>query len=324
MIKAECTAWDMSRSKLLRIPASDLSVEEPWLFWSQEPSDALRASLESCGQLEPVLVDAGSTPRLVAGASRVRALQQFGRDVWCLQLGDLDAWDKGRTYLHANAGRERTEGRVVQSLRYFSALNQPERMEEIYSDLGLILRSKPRRIMEAWMTLPVAWDDLLFGGNIPAACAELLVRFAPKDLGDLFRIFENLSWSRGNAVNLLTWVHEICIRDGIDVEHVLRAIDVPALFAAGLSPKDCMSRLGHAVRKLRFPVLCAKEAAFETLAKSVSSGTRWRITQPDQFESGAVDLAIRIGSGEDVERACRDLTAVAAHPSWKEYWSAEG
>lgn len=306
------SARGLAQATILLCNATDIDVGGSWLFWSAPPSPALCRSLEFQGQLVPVLVDAsGARPVLVAGAARVAALAALGREALCLDLGALDELTKGLAYVQSNAGRELTDGQIVTAMRYFSSLSGVG-MEPVLDALGLEPRSKRLRLVRSWLTLPRHWDVLLGAGAVPLACADLLEAFSADDLEALEPLFASLSWSRGNAVNVLTWIREICGRDGISAAEVLGALGMEEILAAGLSPKDAMSRITQEVRLLRYPRLSAMERNFSETARKVSAGTRWRLVQPDLFESNGVELSVRLTSPAELRSACAELTRIAA------------
>lgn len=312
MEKVDAPRWGQARAAILRCAASDMDVTGPWLFWSAPPTEALRASLERHGQLTPVLVDAGGgRPVLVAGAARTAALAGLGREVLCLDLGPLSGEARGLAYVQSNAERELTDGRLVSALRYFDSLPDCD-METVQEALGLDARSKRLRLLRAWLRLPLRWDGLLGAGAVPLACADLLEAFAPQDLDALEPLFSGLSWSRGNAVNMLAWIREVCLRDGVGVGAVLAGAGLETILAAGLSPKDAMARIAHEVRRVRYPALTGMERDFAEAARRVSAGTAWRVTQPDLFESDAVELSVRVTSPDALRRAGAELVRMAA------------
>ncbi len=302
---------ETATARLLHCIANDIDASGSWLFWSGPPSPALRRSLECHGQLVPVLVDAsGARPTLVAGAARVAALAELGREVLCLDIGALDDRARGLAYVQSNVGRELSDGQVVAAMRYFESLPGLDQAPVLES-LGLEPRSKRLRLLRSWLTLPGHWDLLLGSGAVPLACAELLEAFAPGDLTVLEPLFATLSWSRGNAVNVLTWIREICLRDGGCAAAVLDGMGVEDILAAGLSPKDAMSRITQEVRLRRYPRLSGMERDFTDLARKVVAGTRWRLAQPDLFESDAVELCVRLSSPAELRAASEELGRIA-------------
>ncbi|NCD24922.1 MAG: hypothetical protein EOL86_04915 [Deltaproteobacteria bacterium] len=308
--------------RLVRLAAPDIDCSGPWLFWPRPVSPVLRRGLEAGGQMTPVVIDGGGPrPVLVAGMARVACLAELGREVLCLDVGSVSAWDKGLLYIQSNLGLDIDDARLVAALRYFAGLDA-SRLDVVFESLGLVVRSKTARLAQAWLALPEAWDALLARGALPLACAEVLAGFPPEDLGALESLFASLSWSRGNALNVLTWIQETCLRENDRVRDVLGRMDADRILRADLSPKDAMARLTQAARRQRYPELTRMERDFETAVVNLG-GTRWRITQPDRFETDGVELSMRVSGRADLERAVRDLVDLAAREAWRDLFSEE-
>jgi ParB family chromosome partitioning protein len=324
MTKVDSPLSASARHDVFRFPAADIEAGGPWLFWSAPPSEALRRSLERDGQLVPVLVDA-SPPRpvLVAGAARLTALTDAGREALCLDLGPLDDLARGLAYARSNLGRELTDGQVVAAMRYFASLPQADPGPAL-EVLGLEPRSKRLRLVRSWLTLPRHWDLFLNAGSVPLACADLLEGLSPVGLQTLEPLFAGLSWSRGNAVNVLTWLKEACARDGVGVGEILDSCGVGEILAVGLSPKDAMGRITQEVRLRRFPRLSDMERDFSEAARRVGTGTRWRITQPDLFESNAVEFSARPTSPAGLRELSAELARIAARDDLDALFPLEG
>lgn len=323
MEKVDAPRWGQACATILRCAASEIDAKGSWLFWSAPPSPTLRGSLERHGQLVPVLIDTGSgRPVLVAGTARLAILAELGREVVCLDLGALSDEARGLAFAQSNAGREPTDGQIVQAMRYFLALPDCD-MAAVLETLGLDARSKRLRLVRSWLRLPLRWDALLGSGAVPLACADLLEMFAPEELEALEPLFAGLSWSRGNAVNVLTWIREVGRRDGVGVGAVLAAAGLEAILAAGLSPKDAMTRITQEVRRLRYSGLTGMERDFAEAARRVSAGTRWRLTQPDFFESDAVELSVRVTSADELRKVGAELVRMASREDLDGLFPAE-
>ena len=50
-------------------------------------------------------------------------------------------------------------------------------------------------------------------------------------------------------------------------------------------------------------------------------GTRWRITQPDQFETDNVELSVRVSGQAELDRAVRELADLATREAWADLLS---
>ena len=309
--------------QFVEYPALDIGIDGPWLFWPTEPSPTLRRSLETHGQLQPVLVDgSGSKPLLLAGRARVLCLRDLQRPAFCLDLGTTDAWTRGVVSAQSNAGLEVGDGQAVAALRYFLGLDSGAALQ-VFDILGVDPRSKRAGLLLSWLELPPVWDGLLLAGHVPLAGADALRAMGPDDLSELLPLFGGFSWSRGNALNLLNWLRETGARNRCSVRSLLQEAGAAAAIAAGLSPKDAMARIVGEVRRLRYPRLDSMERNFTDAAKAMTAGTAWRLTQPDQFESNGVELSLRVKDRAALGRAVQDLVDMAGRAEWERLFSGD-
>jgi ParB family chromosome partitioning protein len=85
-----------------------------------------------------------------------------------------------------------------------------------------------------------------------------------------------------------------------------------------------MARISQQVRLRRFPRLSAMERDFAEAARRVAAGTRWRIVQPDQFESDAVEMTVRVRNVDELRAAGAELARLASREDLDGLFPAEG
>ncbi len=305
------------------IDATCFIMESPSLFWPRTFDDRLLGSLERNGQLVPVLATSeGKNPCLLAGQRRVRALAALGRPVQTLFFGPLSPLEKGIIYLESNANESMNHGAQIRALRYFATC--VGELTDIASLLGLSPYSRQWQVLMDWLALPRYWDDLLVMGHVPLILAPLLLRFSPEDLDGLRVLFQNLSWSRNNAVHLVTWIWETSRREGCTPLALMEALELTAMMGLDLSPKDTMTRMVEAVRWARYPRLCRQERSLRKRSRDVVAGSRWRLEQPDHFETRSVELSTRITSRKELEERVKELRQIAQDRVWSDWgWVGE-
>ncbi len=297
-------------------PAGAITTNCPWILWPGEPDQTLCASLQEMGQAAPVLVERNNgTFRLVAGYKRVRALAQMGKDVLALEV-EADETEKGLLYLSDNLGQEAPPpARRVAALRFFRP-----RMDDagLAARVAPLLAEAPRsrswqRLM-GWLALPEEWDELLQQEHLPLDAGDILTRLAQTELDALKPYFEEIRWSRGNAVRFLTSLYETAKVTGVDIHTLTTEAGLPEIASRELSPKDMAEALTTATHALRYPTLSAMEARFTRQASELTTGTSWRITQEDRFETDAVALRLKARTPEALVRAAEELAAIAQSP----------
>lgn len=333
----------------------DLDVSGAHLLWAEEPSPALVASLEACGQMVPLLVDfEPHRPVLVAGFKRVVALRALRRPALALGFfpkpGSDPALAWAEAYLAANQGQVADEARLVRALRFFTSLGGFEAfVDRAAPHLGLALKDKRLDQLKAWTGLP-AWLDgqaarpenaepaadssaaaaparpepfrPLAQPLAPLALAARLAALSGDDLAALRPFLQALRFSRNHLDNLLAWLGESALARGTTLAALLARPEFAEVLGAGLSPSDALARLAHAARSLRNPALVDLEERFARGAKALTAGTRFKALPSPGFETDAVRLEVSLASPRDLARAARDLETLRSRPQWEELWSA--
>jgi len=306
-------------------PARAIRTGGAHLFWAAAPSPALVRSLDRHGQIQAVLVR--ETPDgldLVAGYARVAALAGLGRPVLARLVETEDPAEPGLLYLADNALRPLDDAMRLAAWRHFRPLLDDARLaEDVLPCLGVTPGSRDAKLLTVWLSLPEQWQSNLAAGRVPLAAGAVLARMSDADRLAVAPLFAGLSWSRSNAVNLLTWLFEASKMTGSPVARIMAEQDMGQAALRGLSPKDAMARLAALAREVRHPTLGAMQARFDAAARALTAGTGWRITQPDHFETDMAELCTRIAGPDQLERAVRDLRTMAERPYWHQLWNAD-
>jgi hypothetical protein len=267
----------------------------------------------------PVLVREGENGvELVDGLKRVTVMKRLGQPVSARVVGrDVDP---GVFYCEANcAGAGFVgESRAVRAWRYFQAAGLSS--ESVANLLKAAPRSRQWKQIMQWAELEPFWDGLLAAGHVALAHAPLLARMSGEDREALGAVFEKLSWSRNNGQNLLTWLWELGRSRNESVALVMDELGIMDLAGQELSPKDRITRILEAVRRARYPHLTKMERAFRARSREVTAGTRWQVRPGDVFETGGVELSVRVKNREEMDRAVQDLERMQRDPVWEMVW----
>ncbi len=303
---------------VILIPAQAIEASSPCLFWPGEPDESLAFSLARLGQMEPVLVERqGEGFSLVAGARRLAVLTDLGRPVLAREVEATDL-EKGLLYLSTNAARPLTDGMRFAALRYFHMLLTESELTNFVAPLmGLSPQGRDIRLLLAWFNLPDAFDPALMSGRLPLAAGEPLSRMTREEQEAVLPFFATLAWSRGSAVNFLTWILEAARAREMSASEILaQGGFYPILSEEGLSPKDAITALTALARAARYPALFRLETEAVRLGREICAGTAFRLTRPDQFETPAVELTVRVAGPGPLSRATADFQKIAASPLW--------
>ena len=93
-----------------------------------------------------------------------------------------------------------------------------------------------------------------------------------------------------------------------------------AILAQGLSPKDAIARLAAAARQARHPELTRLHDRYGSEAAEITTSTPWRMTQPDNFETGGSELTVQVKNAEQLTKAVKALNELADSPAWAKIW----
>lgn len=298
----------------------------PHLFWSGNIHESLRNSITEFGQSAPVLVrETEDGLDLVAGASRLAVLTGLNRPVLARLVEAETPVELGLLYLADNAHREPDDAMRFRALRYFGPLMDRDALaRDVLPRLGVRPRSKDERLLLDWLGLPEAWQELLVRGNAPLAAGTVLARMSDADRDAVAGLFESLSWSRSSAVNVLTWLFEAGRMTGSSVAEVMERAGMNAVAGSELSPKDAIARLSAAARQARYPELTRLRGRFDEAARAVTAGTRWRLTQPDNFETSGAELTVRVKDAAQLAAVVEELNGLAGSPAWKDVFNPGG
>lgn len=284
----------------------------PWLVWSEAPSPELAASLARSGVLSPILVDASQEPvLLVDGLGRLRAAHDTA-PVLCLDIGPLSPQKRLEHHLAANFHKPRTEARLVTAARRASSLGVA--WDDALALLAVHPHSKTARLLTAWLSLPASWDQWIVRGHACLAVAPILAKLPPDDLAALTPVVAAYAWSQTSLAQLVSWLQETAQRTEQTLRDLVSCLEIET--AGQLSPKDAMARILEAARRLRYPELCRLEEAWHAAAKGIGLPRPWRMERTDQFETGHVELRLRVTRPEDVAAAAKALERCAHHPGW--------
>jgi ParB family transcriptional regulator, chromosome partitioning protein len=305
----------ITSTSVMKMHVDRFDMGSPSLFWSRTFDDRLLHSLEVYGQLVPVLATfEGDRLCLLAGQRRVKALGKLGLPVLTLICSEDSPLQRGVIYLESNHSEQLDDGALIRALRYFFTCTQD--LTSIARLLGISAQSRQWNLLVDWLDLPQSWDELVVKGHVPLVLANLLTRFAPEDLKSLQKYFKDMSWSRNNAVHLVTWIWEVSRSRGCSPATLMQELEFEAISELDLSPKDTMTRILDTLRAARYPRLCHQEREFRKRSQDVVAGSGWRLVQPDQFETRSVEFATRVSSPQELDARVHELAGIARDKVW--------
>ncbi len=309
--------------EIITASATAMQTGGAHLFWTDKPSESLVNSINEFGQTTPVLVSESENGlTLVAGHARLAALTDSGAPVLARMVEDATSIDMGLLYLADNGERSVDDGMRLKALKYFSPLMDVKQLRsDILPRLGVKPKSKDAKLLLAWLAMDERWQELLIGGNVPLAVAPPLSRMSEDERAAVEPLFTGFSWSRSNAVNTLTWLFETAKMTDSSVNDIMEKAGIGDIMKQGLSPKDAIARLAAAAKLIRYPELSKLQEKFATAAREITGGTRWRMTQPNNFETGVSELTVQVKDAAQLANAVKEMEALAASSAWEKIWN---
>ncbi len=298
-------------SCLLTLDPENLGVEDPCLFWAEAPDKRFVRDIDRLGQVSPVLVmnDSGRNI-LVAGYKRTLALIKLKRRILALQVSMTDDYTKGLLYITSNHGHPVDQGMIVRALRYFASIDSIT--EEVWELLGVKSGSKDQTLWKTWLNLPLPWDRLLAQGSLSLECAPMLETISSTDLVTLFPFFSELSWSRNNSINFLTWLTEKSRMSNTDTTAIIDSLELENVLKSHLSPGDKIKKILNLLYQSRYPVLSGMKKNLEKRLDSATRESGWRIEHRDDFESREIIISTKIKNPNDLSNAITRLEKFAS------------
>lgn len=307
-------------------PASTISSTGDHLLWSTKPDESLIKSIREFGQVAPVLAqETDKGLELIAGHARLEACRQTNELVlirMCIASNEIN---KGLLYLADNSERVLDDGMRLKALQYFHKLMDDKALKaDILPRLGIKPKSKDAKLLLLWLELPTIWQTHLGNGFVPLAAGATLSRMNDDDRTAVEPLFSGFSWSRSNAVNILTWLFEASKMQDIPVVEVMQQAGINEILKQGLSPKDAISRLTATVKIFRYPEISKLQDSFNKAASEITAGTRWRMNQPNNFETGGAELTIQVKDAAQLKQATQDLQTMTGLSPWNDLWKLGG
>ena len=101
--------------------------------------------------------------------------------------------------------------------------------------------------------------------------------------------------------DVLDWLVDIAARDAVRPAAVLADPGLRAALASAGSPPDRLKRWKERLRRLRYPRLVAREAAFAAAVRALELGRAVAVAPPTALEGGTVTITIRAGSAAELD-----------------------
>jgi len=146
-----------------------------------------------------------------------------------------------------------------------------------------------------------------------------LASLAQQDQQALMVIVATLRASENHVRDLLDWLQEIALRDGIEIKDVLSKEAVAGILTdPRLGRNDKLKRLKDEVRKVRFPRLSQVETEIAKRIQALKLKPQAQVTVPAGLEGGFLTVQLKARSRQELQQLSADLAQAVERNEVKE------
>jgi hypothetical protein len=138
----------------------------------------------------------------------------------------------------------------------------------------------------------------------------------------LLALVETLKAGENHFKDLLDWLEEISVRDGVGVAQVLGREELARIASdPRLGRSDRLKRLKEEVRRLRFPRMARIEDEIERRIRDMKLNPQILVTVPPGLESGAVTVQVKATNYEEMKCLIGDLAQLTEGEQMKQIFA---
>lgn len=277
----------------------------------------LARSLERVGLVSPLVV----RPRqeeyeLICGYRRLLALRSLGRPEIAVRVLPVKtpATDLLDLALLDNLShRTFNEAEKALAVSHLAGLHPPDRVTRHY--LPLLGLAPREQVFQRYLTLAglgPAVLTLLAGGRLDPETAHGLERLAEVEREALLDLLDRLGASQGKQRQIVSWLEEICRREGRSVAEVLAEPLVRGVLEdERLGRVEKEKRLRVYLYGRRFPERSRLEARQAELAAGLRLPPHLRLEVPQSFEGLDFQIHLSFSNRTEFEAGLRALDSLA-------------
>jgi hypothetical protein len=138
----------------------------------------------------------------------------------------------------------------------------------------------------------------------------------------LLALVETLKAGENHFKDLLDWLEEISVRDGVGVALILSREDLSRVASdPRLGRSDRLKRLKEEVRRLRFPRLARIEDEIRRRVRAMKLDPKILLAVPAGLEGGAVTIQMKAAGYDELKRLSAEVARVVEDDGMKEIFA---
>ena len=140
------------------------------------------------------------------------------------------------------------------------------------------------------------------------AILKRLESLEPGDQRALMEIVTSLKASENHVRDMLDWLEEIALRDGIEIKDVLSQETFAAVLAdPRLGRNDKLNRIKEELRRIRLPRLCRIESEIASKIRALKLGPQVQLGVPAGLEGGSLTVQLKARSQQELKQLLAQL-----------------
>lgn len=278
----------------------------------------LRRSIGQVGLLQPVMVrekSQGPGWQVISGFKRLTVCEQLG-------LKEVEAFSYRKSELRELAGfhmalQENLTTRglnlmekamVLHKLVHQFELSENSVARDYMPMLGLQPNLRILRAMSQLVHLPGEIGRYIVEEEVSLGNAARLLEFPPEDQEEIGRLVPQLKLGENTLKEFLTFLQEICLRDGLRMRELVHGQIEAIAHHANLSKAQNTLRIRRRLREMRFPRLTELEKVFREKRKGLGLGPGISLQPPPYFEGDTFRLEFGFKDVEQLKAILSKLT----------------
>ncbi|MGH7810263.1 MAG: hypothetical protein ACREP5_08310 [Candidatus Binatia bacterium] len=154
---------------------------------------------------------------------------------------------------------------------------------------------------------------------------ERWLSWRTEDGSALERVALSLKISENHLRDLMVWLEEIALRDGLAIHTILASKSIHSIETdPRLGRADKLKRIKEEIRRLRFPRLAGVEDAIQSKIRVLKLHPEIRLSIPPGLEGGTLRVEFCAASQHDVKRLAGRLQEAAEQVAMVEIFNLLG
>jgi ParB family chromosome partitioning protein len=307
------------------VPVSAIDTGDGFCrFGLRVDADALVASIGDVGLINPPVLRErrDSNYQIVCGFRRVEACRVLKWRETKARVLRGDYPDLQVLKLAISDNRSHRQLNVVEQARAIERLSaclpQKGRLEILSSILGFPKNQKVLEKLQTLAGLPEPVQAGVLEEIVSFEAAVDLGEFSGEDALSFLGLFKQLKLSQNKQKEVVTFVAEIAIREGVEAQDVLRSKEIRKILDyPDLNRNEKASQIRALLKRRRFPALLDAEERFARELKALKLDEHIHMTGPANFEGGPVTLRMTFKDEKAFSERRKTLERIAKNPALK-------